>query len=160
MFSRSVSRGYSIYTVAFVVLIVLSLLWSFFFLTNDKNEDLTDFHGKYPRLDLYCAKTQALGAENSYFYDKEKFKLKNLVITIRHGDRSPIHIVPGSSAVEDPVSSLAKASLLLDKDVIEHTPHLSSLLLNPLGKPLEKIVSVFLSLSIISFLPYLLSFLV
>jgi hypothetical protein len=147
MFSRSVSRGYSLYTVAFVVLIVLSFLWSIFFLSDDKSGDLKEFHGKFPRLDLYCAKTQVLGAENSYFYDKEKFKLKNLVITIRHGDRSPIHIVPGSSAVEDPVtSSVAKTSFLLDKDVLAHTPHLSSLLLQPLGHPLEKIVSVSLFL--------------
>lgn len=48
------------------------------------------------RLVNYCSLKVAIGAEGPHFIEHEKFILEYVLLTIRHGDRSSIHKMPGS----------------------------------------------------------------
>lgn len=95
-------------------------------------------HRTYPRLDLYCAREQKIGEEQhamKWIASKE-FQLSNLVIAIRHGDRSSIHKIPNSHP-----KSTAKVSDYLAPEALQYTDYLSSLKLHVIGSSTEKSVS-------------------
>jgi hypothetical protein len=117
------------------VIVVIAVI-AFQLFSSDLDSIATEMvNQNYPRLELYCAKKQHLGAENSYFTGKEDFQLKKLVFTIRHGDRSSIHLIPNSKI------NVPKPLRHLDPDVLKYTKHLSAISMEVLGVPVEKIVS-------------------
>ncbi len=63
---------------------------------NTASQNTVD-HG---RLHLYCNEQILPGVEGpTKFHGHEHFVLKDLIVTIRHGDRSGIHVMPGSVRV-------------------------------------------------------------
>lgn len=125
-----------VYPVAIFFIVILVLLLILWDTTSLNNLEVHHLQGSsHPRLLQYCSKQQYLGAENSLFEGKAHFRLKNLVITIRHGDRSAIHQIPGINKVE-------QQRELLEPEATRYTPHLSALSLRVLGQSIEPIVSL------------------
>lgn len=126
-----------------VFLLVVILIIAFIVSWNRFGQDITAFGSpkelvpeSFPRLDLYCAKDQYLGAEGSNFPGKENFQLKKVVFTIRHGDRSSIHLVPNSRLKH------SKTSGFLDPEASKHSKSLSSFSIQTLGNEQDKIVRI------------------
>jgi len=65
-----------------------------------------------PRRDQYCSKTVFPGSEGEHFHLHEHYELQNLVITIRHGDRSSMHSLPNAKLMKFPTASLLKPEVL------------------------------------------------
>ena len=68
------------------------------------------------RLDQYCAAMSIKGQEDGSDAYKN-LKLVFLALAIRHGDRSPIHSLPGSN-----ISIFDSKKLLLDDEASQHSP--------------------------------------
>jgi hypothetical protein len=64
------------------------------------------------RRDQYCSKTMYPGAEGMHFHFHEHYELQNLLITIRHGDRSSMHSLPNAKLIKFPTSSILKPEVL------------------------------------------------
>jgi hypothetical protein len=67
-------------------------------------------------LDQYCAARSIQGQEGPVIELKEEWKLIYLALAIRHGDRSPIHSMPGSVPVKYTLSD----EKLLDEEALEY----------------------------------------
>jgi hypothetical protein len=95
------------------------------------------------RLEEYCTRKSRTGIEGSYFDGRDNFKMTNLVITIRHGDRSNINIIPNSDgAVKATNSNVDQADgdkvrklELLSPDVLQYTKFMNAFELNLVGPP-------------------------
>jgi hypothetical protein len=125
-------------------------------LVSTTTASVTISNNNIDRLHLYCNEQPHPGAEGSgKFPGHEHFVLQDLLVTIRHGDRSGIHRIPGSEPhvhhEESFLSSLTKGgdSMLLDRNVLKFTPRLASFQLHPQPPTSLTIqrVSLFLSLS-------------
>lgn len=64
------------------------------------------------RRDQYCSKTMYPGAEGMHFHFHEHYELQNLVIMIRHGDRSSMHSLPNAKLIKFPTTSLLRPEVL------------------------------------------------
>jgi len=68
------------------------------------------------RLDQYCSNDVVRGEDGSEsFTQHDRWNLAFLAITIRHGDRSPIHSLPGS-IYKEPHPFYSSSVKLLDND--------------------------------------------
>lgn len=68
------------------------------------------------RLDQYCAAKSIQGQEGPAIELKDEWKLIYLALTIRHGDRSPIHSMPGST----PTPQAHSEKNLLDEEALDY----------------------------------------
>ena len=68
------------------------------------------------RLDQYCAANSIQGQEGAAIELKDEWKLIYLALTIRHGDRSPIHSMPGSA----PTHHAHLGKNLLDEEALDY----------------------------------------
>ena len=68
------------------------------------------------RLDQYCAAQSIQGQEGPAVEIQDEWKLIYLAITIRHGDRSPIHSMPGSA----PTPQAHSGKNLLDEEALDY----------------------------------------
>ena len=93
------------------------------------------------RLSEYCAQAVPSGAEirstsagslgsagSPLVFEWEKdFELTHLTATIRHGDRTAIHSMPGASQSSSvPASATTPSSRLLDPRAVAYAPHIST----------------------------------
>ena len=87
-----------------------------------------------PRLNQYCASKVVKGVEGGIFAGSEYWSLTHLVFTIRHGDRSPIHNLPGSSKININASD---SNLLIDPEASINSFKLRSFKLEIISKDLK-----------------------
>jgi hypothetical protein len=84
----------------------------------------------HDRLHLYCNEQILPGVEGSTkFHGHEHFVLKDLIITIRHGDRSGIHVMPGSERVahDSNYHSYHQDHPLIDQQALRYANKLGNL---------------------------------
>jgi hypothetical protein len=80
-------------------------------------------HNPHDRLQQYCNKHLWMsGVEGRSFQGNHNWELKYLALTIRHGDRSAIHSVPGAKRLV----LRNKGEFLLDPEAVHFNPRLSS----------------------------------
>ncbi len=122
-----------LFFLAFVAISV-SNVWDGNSSAESRVDDENNRSRMFPRLAMYCAKEQILGEEVIDFDWKasKQFKLKKLVFTIRHGDRSSIHKIPNSNIDLSKILH-QKNSLLLDPEASVYAPALANLTLNTIG---------------------------
>ena len=66
--------------------------------SNEPDEYISKYSCNTPkckRLSSYCAQHSVKGKEGTGNIDKNRYELHSLLIAHRHGDRSPIHTIPG-----------------------------------------------------------------
>jgi len=98
------------------------------------------------RLQEYCSLGLASGSEKMATSlpelgdDSDRFVLKYLLLTIRHGDRSAIHNIPGSAATsnEKIISSMPKKKEYLDPKALQFAHQMSYFRLESIVSPPSK----------------------
>ena len=102
-------------------------------LTSIESEKVRCVTTPISRLNQYCSSKVVKGVEGKTFDSSEYWLLSNLVITIRHGDRSPIHSLPGSVPIQT-----SSSAFLIEPEANEKAKKLNSFKLEFVSKDDKK----------------------
>lgn len=120
--SRSPGNLITIIICAIASIPILAWLFSSLFPTHSTSTSSTQHQSLHSeRLIKYCSINEFQGEEGKYL-DANQFELKALVITIRHGDRSAIHQIPGKYSPPDINNEEKGKPTLYDPNVSLYTP--------------------------------------
>lgn len=112
------------YRIGFVAFAVLTVLFMTVYVPrgNSVNENASQLEISHamarPRLLQYCNRDIRRGLEGRNFTGHEQWDLKYVVLTVRHGDRSAIHKIPGSGDV----APSPGVNPHLDPEVVRYRP--------------------------------------
>ncbi len=104
---------------AMTIILVLYSLGGHLMLSNHENTMTSSEEAATNRLAQYCNNNPSPGSCGRTFDGNEQWQLKHITLTIRHGDRTSIHSVPGSRPAK-----LTRKSELLDPVALKHTSKL------------------------------------
>lgn len=87
------------------------------------------------RLIKYCSIDEFNGEEGKYL-DTNNFEMKALVITLRHGDRSAIHSIPGkyTPSIDKIDKDSTSSSYLYDSNVSQYTSSVNQFVIVPMSE--------------------------
>ena len=129
---KILSMSLAKYRVGLVAFVVFAVLITMFYLprggsTSEDNQLQEISHAiARPRLLQYCNRNISEGAEGRTFPGHEDWDLKYVVLTVRHGDRSAIHKIPGSADIKASPGSHS----LLDPDAVRYSKSMSKFSVN------------------------------